>query len=332
MLLSAVLIVRDEIEDLARCLESLRPFCDELLVHDTGSVDGTQALARELGARVTQGHWDGDFARARNAAAEPAAGPWWLVVDADEVAAGDPAALRARLQASGPGTSWDVSIRNATATGGWYAHRASRLVPAGTRWVGRVHERPVPPAGVPAAGRQMPEGLLRLDHHGYADEAALVVKGRRNAELALAELDAVREGGDLDEIGGTLLGLGRSLIGAGDRQGAVDALELLRELAPAAGPLHQQATDHLARVLLAAGMDEVVVHLADELEQAGAPRDWCRWLRGQALAQLGRPEEAWRQLAGVRALVDTAGRHYDREQLDQVRSLVRRLTGAVASR
>ena len=39
MRISAVLIVRDEARCLARCLESVRPVVDEIVVTDTGSTD-----------------------------------------------------------------------------------------------------------------------------------------------------------------------------------------------------------------------------------------------------------------------------------------------------
>lgn len=49
---------------LGRALESLRP-CDELLIFDHGSEDGTAAVAREYGAGVLAAT-DGDLSRARH--------------------------------------------------------------------------------------------------------------------------------------------------------------------------------------------------------------------------------------------------------------------------
>ncbi len=46
VLLSACLIVKDEIENLTRCLGSLLPVVDEIVVYDTGSTDGSIDLAR----------------------------------------------------------------------------------------------------------------------------------------------------------------------------------------------------------------------------------------------------------------------------------------------
>ena len=64
--LTVSMIVRDERRNLAELLPGLRAAVDDLVIVDTGSVDGTLELARELGARVFERAWDDDFAAARN--------------------------------------------------------------------------------------------------------------------------------------------------------------------------------------------------------------------------------------------------------------------------
>ena len=66
------------------CLRSVKDFADEMVLLDTGSVDGTISLAQACGARVERMEWPGDFAPARNAALEHVSGDWVLVLDADE--------------------------------------------------------------------------------------------------------------------------------------------------------------------------------------------------------------------------------------------------------
>ncbi|MBS3934788.1 MAG: glycosyltransferase family 2 protein, partial [Sulfuritalea sp.] len=80
--LSAVIIARDAATQLPECLASLS-FCDEVLVVDSGSTDGTPELARRTGARVIETHWRG-FGPQKQFALEQAAHHWVLCVDADE--------------------------------------------------------------------------------------------------------------------------------------------------------------------------------------------------------------------------------------------------------
>ena len=83
-MLSLSMIVRDEEARIEACLRSVQGFADEMVLVDTGSVDGTIALAEACGARVERMEWPGDFAPARNAALDLVSGDWVLVLDADE--------------------------------------------------------------------------------------------------------------------------------------------------------------------------------------------------------------------------------------------------------
>ena len=81
--LSGVVITLNEADRIARCVASMTAICDDVLVLDSGSTDGTIDIARGLGARVEHRDWD-DFARQKNAAIERARHRWVLLLDADE--------------------------------------------------------------------------------------------------------------------------------------------------------------------------------------------------------------------------------------------------------
>ncbi len=112
--LSVVMIVRDEADCLAACLESVRAVAGEIVVADTGSTDDTVAVAARFGARVLHVPWRDDFALARNEALAVATGDWLLHVDADEVL--DPAGaelIQDLLRADGDGAdAIEVTLRN----------------------------------------------------------------------------------------------------------------------------------------------------------------------------------------------------------------------------
>ncbi len=78
------MIVRNEEHTLRACLTSVRDVVSQIVIADTGSTDGTVAIAREFGATVISVVWEGHFAKARNAALALMTTDWILVLDADE--------------------------------------------------------------------------------------------------------------------------------------------------------------------------------------------------------------------------------------------------------
>ncbi|GAB2609752.1 hypothetical protein Aab01nite_23780 [Paractinoplanes abujensis] len=298
--------------EIGGCLDALDGVVDAVRVHDTGSRDRTAQIAAERGATVTHGQWADDFSKARNDALNGWSAHWVLTVDADQRYEGDPALLR-RLLAECTADVVEVEVDNAhdelpyTNTAA-HLHRKDAVW-----WEGRVHERL---RGVTVAA---PRAAIVLKHHGYVDAGLRTAKAERNAELARRTL--AQPGNDRELIARTLLDLGRSLIGAGRRQEAVDTLETLRELFPGT-PEWLRGTDFLARLVLAAGLDDVCLTLVEQMRAAGGPAPYCDWLAAQALAQLGDVTTARRLLAGVTEVVDTSGRRPDPRVLEELRGLL----------
>jgi len=81
---SLCLIVKNESDCLARCLESFKDVIDEICILDTGSTDNTVEIALKYGARVELFDWCDDFSKARNQNIKMAKSDWIIVVDADE--------------------------------------------------------------------------------------------------------------------------------------------------------------------------------------------------------------------------------------------------------
>ena len=83
--LSLCMIARDEEERIGACLDSIKPFVDEMIVVDTGSKDRTREIALERGARVFEFPWVDSFAEARNQSLAQARGEWIFWMDADDI-------------------------------------------------------------------------------------------------------------------------------------------------------------------------------------------------------------------------------------------------------
>lgn len=160
---SLCMIVKNEEGCLARCLASVKPLVDEMVVVDTGSDDRTVAVATLYGAEIYRFDWNGSFSDARNYALGKASGAWILTMDADErIAAQDHAAFSQMVLSSSPDKdAWSVLIRNYSQRvhiqgwqandgtcpeeeqgDGWYPATRVRLFPRDlrVRYEGVVHE------------------------------------------------------------------------------------------------------------------------------------------------------------------------------------------------
>lgn len=139
--ISLCMIVKNEEHNIVECLHSVRDFCDEMIVVDTGSTDETVMLATENGATVYGSRFFGpdttykefDFSKARNESLSYATGDWIFWMDADDRFYGRPT-LQEQIDA------YDIELRygNTTLThcrffrNGWGVH-----------FSGAIHETPV---------------------------------------------------------------------------------------------------------------------------------------------------------------------------------------------
>lgn len=82
--ISACMMVRNEEKNLERCLKSVKPIVDEIVLVDTGSTDSTMEIGRRYGAKIYEHPWENDFSLHRNQSISYASGDFILIVDADE--------------------------------------------------------------------------------------------------------------------------------------------------------------------------------------------------------------------------------------------------------
>jgi tetratricopeptide (TPR) repeat protein len=180
--LALVMIARNEQRCIERCLHSVRPWVDEMIVLDTGSTDATAELAVQAGATVHHFSWCDDFAAARNAALALNRCDWALVLDADEwLTAGGPALAGLRQQP--PDFVGSIEVNSHFEQGAGLATAPSwlpRVLPRGVRYVGRIHEHPEHHLHT----HRLP---VHLEHDGYL-AGPMQDKGERNLRLLQAAL------------------------------------------------------------------------------------------------------------------------------------------------
>lgn len=82
-MISSVVLTKNEEKNIKECLAGLK-WCDEVIVIDDYSEDGTVKIAESFGAKIYKRKLENDFANQRNFGLEKARGDWVLFVDADE--------------------------------------------------------------------------------------------------------------------------------------------------------------------------------------------------------------------------------------------------------
>lgn len=100
---SVCMIVRDESPVLARCLDGVSVFADEIVIVDTGSIDDTREIALRYTDRVYDFPWIDDFAAARNVSFSYASMDYVMWLDADDVISYADAMLIKELKHTLPG-------------------------------------------------------------------------------------------------------------------------------------------------------------------------------------------------------------------------------------
>jgi glycosyltransferase involved in cell wall biosynthesis len=189
---SLCLIVRNEEDNLAECLSGVAEIVDEVVIVDTGSTDGTKAIATRFGARVYDFPWVDSFAAARNESIRHATGDWIFWLDADDrLDPGDLAKLRT-LFANLPDENVAYAMKcvclpekGATASTIVDHVRLFRNRPE-LRWEYRVHEQIIMPA-LRRNGGSVRWTDMAIRHIGYQDAALRERKLERDLRLLRME-------------------------------------------------------------------------------------------------------------------------------------------------
>ena len=148
--ISLCMIVKNEEDVLARCLESAAELVDEIIIVDTGSTDRTREIAACFTDKIFDFPWRDDFAAARNESFSHATMDYCLWLDADDVLLEEDQKAFLDLKES---LAPDVSVVMAPYHTGFdekgrltFSYYRERLIKnrAGMSWAGAVHEAVAP--------------------------------------------------------------------------------------------------------------------------------------------------------------------------------------------
>ena len=109
MIITALLMIKNEENSLPRWLHDMGKVADELIVVDTGSTDRSREIARAGGARLIDYTWNNDFSTGRNFSLQHVRGDVVIFLDADEYFPESELRNLRMLIGSGPLTRPDVA-------------------------------------------------------------------------------------------------------------------------------------------------------------------------------------------------------------------------------
>lgn len=188
--LSLSMIVKNEKDNLPRCLTSVQPYVNEIIVVDTGSNDGTPEIAAEFGAKVSYFEWCNNFAAARNYAISQASGDWILMPDADEEIIVESEDFLTQLTLQPDILAYSVALTEANNQSLTPANliRFIRNLP-NLKYVGRFHEQPRYQHQTITGNQMGSLQGIRLLHYGYEAEQVTQKNTHRNIPI----LERVRQ-------------------------------------------------------------------------------------------------------------------------------------------
>lgn len=289
--LSVCMIVRDEEAHLERCLASVRDIADEIIVVDTGSTDGTLAVAERFGATVGHFDWIDDFSAARNESLRLATGDWALWIDADEeLEASSANGIREALMRP-QFAGFYVQILNLldeTGDANKYVHvpvRLFRRCPE-VRFEGRVHEQITPSLqslGLPNATLES----VKIRHYGYRP-SDMASKDKLNRTVSLIEKELQERPEDPFQ----LFNLANAHIVARNYPMAVAAATAAVSHIESESGFGSQAYQILAAGLIELGRFEEALAACQECEDRGFGSVLSQFERAHALQRMNRDEDA----------------------------------------
>ncbi|MCK7610564.1 glycosyltransferase family 2 protein [Roseibium sediminicola] len=192
--LSAFIIAKDEADRIARPIESVIGWVDEVIVIDSGSSDDTVAVAKDLGARVVKNDWPG-YGPQKRFGEDQCRNDWLLNLDADEEVTPELAAeIQARF-ADGSYTDadgWRIMIRDMyaheTAPASWaYGYHQIRLY---DRRKGRFSESIVHDTVRPEPGARIDNLDGIMAHRSIRSLEFQVGKYNRYSDMQVADMRA----------------------------------------------------------------------------------------------------------------------------------------------
>lgn len=190
-LISAVINVRNEAENLDKCLKSIRSIADELIVVDMNSSDNSVEIAKKYGAKIFPYRFLKVVEPARNFALSKATGKWILLLDPDEYLG---KSLKKELIAitKRPDVDYVKIPRKNIIFGKWIKHSRCwpdyliRFFKKGTvSWNKEIHSQPITKGSCLTL---LDSEQLAIRHNNYPNISTFILRALRYSGIQAEEL------------------------------------------------------------------------------------------------------------------------------------------------
>lgn len=300
--ISLCMIARDSARTLRPCLQSVRPWVDEIVVVDTGSADQTPQIAREVGATVSHFPWCDDFAAARNESLKNARGQWLFWMDSDDtidpengrklraLVSGDHSEqiLGFVLQVHCPGGREQGPYSTTTIVDHVKVFRNHPDI----RFSGRIHEQVLP--AIRRLGGEVGWTDIFVTHSG-SDQSPEGRARKQKRDLRILEMEL---GEDPDQTF-ALFNMGMTLLDMGRAQEALSALCRSLQLASTGDSHIRKIYALLAQAYAELGRRQTALKTCAQGLEACPGDSELLFRSGTLLQQLGQLDEAERCFCGV---------------------------------
>ena len=224
---SLCMIVKNEEDNIAKCISSAKDAISEIIIVDTGSTDKTKDICKKIAAKSSNFFdfkffdfkWNDDFSAARNESIRHATKDWVLVLDADEILDGKGAKAIKDLIKDKENDAFlflqknytnDSSIsgfvneehkKDGESYSGWYGSFIARLFRnnKGYKFEGAVHEL-VEPSIEMKKGKIAVSGVV-LNHYGNSNPSAARKKRQFYLELCKNKIKKYPSASSYYELG-----------------------------------------------------------------------------------------------------------------------------------
>ena len=188
MFFSICLIVKNEENNIVKCLEPIKNLGAEIVIVDTGSTDSTKAIAEKYTDKIYDFEWCDDFSAARNFAMSKASNDFILFLDADEYTQETHIDSLIKSARQYPDSIGQITRRNLCIGDSIYVDKVERFFNRRYyHYSGIIHEQPVRNDNNPIT---VYDAKWNVYHEGYIGTfEERKVKGMRNATLLLRQLE-----------------------------------------------------------------------------------------------------------------------------------------------